>query len=210
MTSTPDQPGRDMGANPAGTGSAGTSPAGAGSAGPGMAGSGTARTGAAVGTPPAGPTGQSDATRQGDAARQYVPRQAQGYETGYQERGPRGAALGFTVLASVLMMLSGVWGFFEGLAAIIRGSFFVATRNYVYDMSAVGWGWIHLILGVLIAVAGVALLRDMLWARITGVVLASLIMISNFLFIPYYPFWAFVMIGLNAFVIWALLTPRRD
>jgi hypothetical protein len=210
MTSTPDQPGRDTGANPAGAGSAGTSPtgpgmAGPGMAGPGMAGPGTARTGAAVGTAPAGPAGQ-----QSDAARQYVPRQAQGYEADYPERGPRGAALGFTLLASVLMMLSGVWGFFEGLAAIIRGSFFVVSRNYVYDLSAVGWGWIHLILGVLIAVAGVALLRDMLWARITGVVLASLIMIANFLFIPYYPFWSFVMIALNAFVIWALLTPRRD
>jgi hypothetical protein len=182
-----------------------------------------------VGAPSVGTTGQQGDTRQGGTTqqgtipqggtqqgttqqggtRQYVPRQAPSYEADYQETGPRGMAAGFTMLAAVLMMLSGIWGFFEGLAAIIRGSFFVVTRNYVYDLSAVGWGWIHLILGVLIAVAGVALLRDMLWARITGVVLASLIMIANFLFIPYYPFWSFVMIALNAFVIWALLTPRR-
>jgi hypothetical protein len=194
MTSAPDQPARDAGDSP-GSG-------------------GTPRTGAAVGTPPADTTGQArttgqgSTTRQGDA-RQQVPRQAQAYEAGYRETGPSGATLGFTMLAAVLMMLSGVWAFFEGLAAIIRGSFFIVTRNYVYDMSAVGWGWIHLILGVLIAVAGVALLRDMLWARITGVVLASLITIANFLFIPYYPLWSIVIIALNMFVIWALLTPRR-
>jgi len=113
------------------------------------------------------------------------------------------------MLAAVLMMLSGVWGFFEGLAAIIRGSFYVVTRNYVYNMSAVGWGWIHLILGVLIAAAGVALLGDRLWARIVGVVLASLITVANFLFIPYYPLWSIVVIALNLFIIWALLAPRR-
>jgi hypothetical protein len=188
MTNAPDQPARDAGNSP-GSG-------------------GTARTSGAVGTPP-GDTAQSGTTRQGEAARQYVPRQPEAYETGYRDTGPSGAAMGFTVLAAVLMMLSGVWGFFEGLAAIIRGSFFVVTRNYVYDMSAVGWGWIHLILGVLIAVAGVALLADMMWARITGVVLASLITVANFLFIPYYPVWSIVLIALNLFVIWALLTPRH-
>ena len=158
-----------------------------------------------------GTMGQQGGTMgQGATARQQVPRQAQPYEASYQETGPQGMALGFTVMASVLMMVSGVWAFFEGLAAIIRGSWFVVAPHYVYDMSAVGWGWIHLILGVLIAAAGVALLRDMLWARITGVVLASLIMISNFLFIPYYPLWSIVLIALNAFIIWALLTPRRE
>ena len=219
MTNAPDQPARD----------GGNSPAGAGAARPGATGAG-----ATVGTPPSntgrggtmgqqgGAMGQQGGTmgeqggttRQGATAGQQVPRQAQPYqaqpyEAGYQETGPRGMALGFTLLASVLMMVSGVWAFFEGLAAIIRGSWFVVAPHYVYDMSAVGWGWIHLILGVLIAAAGVALLRDMMWARITGVVLAALITIANFVFIPYYPVWSIVLISLNVFVIWALLTPRR-
>jgi hypothetical protein len=200
MTSAPDQPPRD----------GGNSPAGAGAVRPGATGAG-----ATVGTPPsgagqAGTMGQQGGTMgQGATARQQVPRQAQPYEASYQETGPQGMALGFTVMASVLMMVSGVWAFFEGLAAIIRGSWFVVAPHYVYDMSAVGWGWIHLILGVLIAAAGVALLRDMLWARITGVVLASLITIANFVFIPYYPVWSIVLIALNLFIIWALLTPRR-
>ena len=50
----------------------------------------------------------------------------------------------------------------------------------------------------------------MLWARITGVVLASFSVLANFMFIPYYPLWSFAVIALDLFVIWALLTPRRD
>jgi hypothetical protein len=207
MTNAPDQPARDAG------GASGRDPGSASGRDPGSASgraASTARTGPAAGTTQADAPGQRDAGPQGAAARQYVPRQSQGYEGAYAGSGPRGAAMGLTIMAAVLMMISGVWGFFEGLAAIIRGSFFVVTRNYVYDMSATGWGWIHLILGVLIAAAGAALLADMLWARITGVVLASLVTISNFLFIPYYPVWSIVLIGLNVFIIWALLTPRRD
>jgi len=204
MTNAPDQPARGAD-SPAGGSSIGGSPVGGSPTG-----GGAARTEAATGTSSVGTTTQRETAQRGDAAAGYVPRQAGAYDAGYTDSGPRGAALGFTMLASVLMMLSGVWGFFEGLAAIIKGSAFVVLPNYAFSMSTVGWGWIHLILGVLIAAAGVALLRDMMWARITGVVLASLITISNFLFIPYYPVWSIVVIALNLFVIWALLTPRRD
>jgi hypothetical protein len=159
------------------------------------------RGGAATGTTAAAPS---------DATRGYVPRPAPGYDdVGAASDGPRGAALGLTILAAVLMMISGVFGFFEGLAAIIKGSFFVVLPNYAYSLSATGWGWLHLILGALVFVAGAALLADQTWARITGVVLAAFQTIASFVFLPYYPVWGIVVIALSLFVIWALLTPRN-
>ncbi len=107
------------------------------------------------------------------------------------------------------MMVTGVLGFFEGLAAVIRGSFFVTLPNYAFSLSATSWGVVHIILGALLFIAGVALFADQTWARIAGVVLAAFMMIANFVYLPYYPVWAIVVIALNAFVIWALLTPRR-
>lgn len=161
--------------------------------------SGAATGGAATGgTPP-----------QADAPRQYVPRPAPGYD----DVGPpvaTGTAVGLTLMAAVLMMLSGIWGFLEGLAAIMTGSFFIVLPNYAYSVSATGWGWLHLILGVLVFAAGVALVTDALWARITGVILASFSAIANFLFIPYSPVWSIVVIAIDLLVIWALLTPRRE
>jgi hypothetical protein len=147
----------------------------------------------------------------GDAGRQYVPRPAPGYDDGdrYTEEEPRGAVLGFTVVAAILMMLSGVWNFLEGLAAIIKGSFFVVLPNYAFNASAVAWGWTHLILGAVVFLAGICLFMDLLWARITGIVLASISAIVNFLYIPYTPVWSIIVIAIDVFIIWALLVPRN-
>lgn len=153
---------------------------------------------------------RQDTAATADSARGYVPRPAPGYDdVSATYREPSGAAIGLTILAAVFMMVTGVFGFFEGLAAVIRGSFFVTLPNYAFSLSATSWGVVHIILGALLFIAGAALLADQTWARITGVVLAAFMMIANFVYLPYYPVWAIVVIALNAFVIWALLTPRR-
>jgi hypothetical protein len=162
----------------------------------------SAQTGAQAGAP-------ASETARGEAARQYVPRQAPRSGVGPEAEVPSGAAMGFTIAAAVLMMMSGVWNFLEGLAAIIHGSFVVVVHNYAYALSATSWGWFHLILGAVVAIAGVALLTDKLWARIVGVVLASVSAIVNFLYIPYLPVWSIALIALDAAIIWALLAPRR-
>jgi len=150
--------------------------------------------------------------RGADATRQYVPRPAPGYDDVSGAAGrPGGAVGGLTLVAAVLMMLSGIWGFLEGLAAVIRGSFFVVLPHYAYSVSITGWGWIHLIIGVVVFGTGLAiLLKDALWARITGVVLVSFSAIANFMFIPYQPVWSIVLIAIDLVVIWALLSPRRE
>jgi vacuolar-type H+-ATPase subunit I/STV1 len=150
--------------------------------------------------------------RGADATRQYVPRPAPGYDDVSGAAGrPGGAVGGLTLMAAVLMMLSGIWGFLEGLAAVIRGSFFVVLPHYAYSVSITGWGWIHLILGVVVFATGMAiLLKDALWARILGVVLVSFSAIANFVFIPYQPVWSIVLIAIDLAVIWALLSPRRE
>jgi hypothetical protein len=161
-------------------------------------------------TPAPGSTGRTQSAQATDPARGYVPRPAPGYDDvrGRHEE-PSGAALGLTILAAVFMMVTGVIGFFEGLAALIRGSFFVALPNYAFSLSTTGWGVIHLVLGALIFLAGAALFADQTWARMVGVALAAFMMVANFVYLPYYPVWAIVVIALNAFVIWALLTPRN-
>jgi hypothetical protein len=160
----------------------------------------------AGGTTAAGTQGASQA----DTERGYVPRQAPGYDNvSARDDGPSGAAIGGTLLAAALMMITGVLGFFEGLAAIIKGTFFVVLPNYAFSLSAVAWGWWRLIIGVIVFAAGVALLTDRTWARILAVVIASINIIANFVALPYYPVWAVVVIALSAFVIWAVLTPRN-
>jgi hypothetical protein len=162
-------------------------------------------TGTAAGTA-AGTAG----TGQADAARGYVPRPAPGYDdVRYESQEPSGFALGMTLVAAVLMMIGGVLDFFSGLAALIRGQFFVTLPNYAFSVSVHSWGWLHLIAGAVVFATGAALLTDHLWARIVGVVVAGLSMIMNFVMLPYQPLWAFVVITLDILIVIALLAPRR-
>ncbi|WP_443042719.1 DUF7144 family membrane protein [Streptomyces sp. NBC_00344] len=116
------------------------------------------------------------------------------------------AVSGWITFAAVMMIFGGVMAIFQGIAAIAKDDVFVTTRNYAYSFDLTSWGWIHLALGVLVFLAGLALFRGALWARIIGVVLASLLMVANFMWLPHYPLWALVLIAINAFVIWALCT----
>jgi hypothetical protein len=113
-------------------------------------------------------------------------------------------ATGWTYFAAVLMLFGGTMAIFQGIAAIAKDSLIVVTANYAYKLNTTGWGWVHLILGVLIVLAGVALFGGAVWARTLGVIVAGLGAIANFLWLPYYPFWAIVLIAIDIFIIWAL------
>jgi hypothetical protein len=119
-------------------------------------------------------------------------------------REPSGSAIGAVVFAGVMMMLIGAFEVFQGLAAIVDDEFFVVTENYVFDLDVTAWGWIHLILGIVVAFGGYALWAGRTWGRVLGLILASLSAIANFLWLPYYPFWSLLMIALAVWVIWAL------
>ncbi|MEU9329396.1 hypothetical protein [Streptomyces canus] len=117
-------------------------------------------------------------------------------------------ASGWTAFAGVMMIFGGAMAIFEGIAAIAEDDVFVTTRNYTYNFSLTSWGWIHLALGVLVVAAGIALFGGAVWARVVGIALAGLSMIANFMWLPYYPVWAVVLIAVDAFVIWALCVGR--
>jgi tetrahydromethanopterin S-methyltransferase subunit F len=123
---------------------------------------------------------------------------------------PSGWAVGFTVFAGVMMIMMGMLHALWGLAAIIEDEFFVVTRNYLYDVDVTGWGWVHLIAGAIVILAGFWVFTGAVWARTIGVILAVLSAIANFLTIPYYPVWSLVIIAVDIVVIWALTVRGRD
>jgi hypothetical protein len=121
-------------------------------------------------------------------------------------------AAGGTVFAGLMLMVNGVLAVLEGIVGIARDSVYVRTRgDYVYKFDVTAWGWIHLILGVIALLVGYSLLRGLAWARYLGIFIAGLNLIANFMFLPYQPVWAIIMIAIDVFVIWALATyhPRN-
>ena len=115
-----------------------------------------------------------------------------------------GWAVGFIMSAAIMMIMAGFFQLLAGLVAIFENEFYVATRNYLFQFDATTWGWIHLLLGLIMAFAGWGLLSGRTWARVVAITLAVLSATANFLFIPYYPFWSLLIIALDVFVIWAI------
>ncbi|HEX5877964.1 MAG TPA: hypothetical protein VF468_06545 [Actinomycetota bacterium] len=113
-------------------------------------------------------------------------------------------AVGFILFAAIMMIMTGFFQVLAGLVAIFENEFYVATRNYLFQFDATSWGWIHLLVGLLVAFAGWSLLSGRTWARALAITLAVLSAVANFLFIPYYPFWSLLIIALDVFVIWAI------
>ncbi len=120
---------------------------------------------------------------------------------------PSGWAVGGAMFAGVLMVMVGVFEMIAGLAAISNDDLFVKTENYVFNLDVSTWGWIHLILGLIVAGAGLAVIAGRIWGGLVAIGLATLVAIANFFWIPYYPFWSILTIALAVWVIWALTRP---
>jgi hypothetical protein len=115
-----------------------------------------------------------------------------------------GWAVGFILFAAIMMIMAGVFQALAGLVAIFENEFYVPTRNYLLQFDATSWGWIHLVIGLLVAFAGWGLLSGRTWARAVAITLALISAIANFAFIPYYPFWSLLIIAIDVLVIWAI------
>src|ERR1044072_1922111 len=118
-----------------------------------------------------------------------------------------GWAVGGITFAGTMLILIGMFQAIDGIAAIANDEFFVVGQNYTFDLDVTAWGWIHLLLGIGLGIAGVSLFAGKTWAAVVALTLAMLSAVANFFFIPYYPFWAILMIALDCWVIWALTRP---
>jgi hypothetical protein len=119
-------------------------------------------------------------------------------------------ASGVVLFAGTMMILIGVFQFFVGIGAIAHDAVFVNTPNYVLKFDTTAWGWIHLILGVIVAVTGYFLFTGAGWARMVAIGLVALQAFANFFFLPYYPLWALIIIAVDIAVIWALAVTFAD
>ena len=119
-------------------------------------------------------------------------------------------AHGGLVFAATMLVIVGAFQFFQGIAAIAKGGFFVAGPNYAYAINTTAWGWIHLLIGAAIAVVGYFVFTGADWARGAGIALAAFSALSQFFFLPYYPLWSLLIIAVDVFVIWSLATVQFE
>lgn len=126
------------------------------------------------------------------------------------ETHPSSWAIGFTGFAAFMLIIVGFFQIIAGIAAISNNAYFVVSADYIFKFSVATWGWIHLIAGIVVLLAGLGLFTGAMWARVIGVIVAVLSIIANFMFLPYFPVMSILIIAVDVAVVWALTAHGRD
>jgi hypothetical protein len=121
-----------------------------------------------------------------------------------------GTAVGLTLFAAMMMFLIGLFQVMAGFIALFNDTFYVVGQKWLFEFDTTSWGWIHILLGILIGLAGFFVLTGAVWARLVGVLMALANAVFMFAWLPYYPVVAILVIVLDVFVVWALTVHGRD
>ena len=105
-----------------------------------------------------------------------------------------------------MMALLGVFHMFEGLIALFRHSYIVfPTQGLTIQVSYTQWGWVQLIAGVLVFLAGLGLFTGALWARTLAVILVAVSALINFAWVTSFPIWSLTLLAIDFFIINAII-----
>jgi hypothetical protein len=113
---------------------------------------------------------------------------------------------GWIGFAGILMLIIGSIDFFQGLIALFEDEYFVVTASGFLVVDLTAWGWIMLIWGVLLVLAGLGLISAQSWARWFAIVVVSVNVIAQLGFLgnSQYPLWSLTVMALNVIVLYAL------
>ena len=133
-----------------------------------------------------------------------VPRQSA------RSSGPSGW-VGWIIFAGTMMIMIGSFHIVHGLVAVFNDEYYLVTKSgLTVHLDYTSWGWTHIIAGIVVIGAGLGLFAGQMWARVVGIVLASISALLNFAFIASYPFWSAIVIAMDVFVIMALTVHGRE
>ncbi len=117
---------------------------------------------------------------------------------------------GWVVFAGVMMIIAGILWTLVGFVAVFNNDWVVFGREAALFVDISGWGWLHVILGLLMLLAGFLVIQGNLFGRTIAVILAVISIVVNFLWLPVYPIWSLVIIAIDVFVIYAVLVHGRE
>ena len=117
---------------------------------------------------------------------------------------------GWISFAGVMLIIAGTLGLIFGIIAAVNDNWVVFTNRNAVQVDLSTWGWIHIIVGAIVLLAGFGVFTGNILARIIGVLVALVSLIANFLWLPVYPVWAIIIITIDVLVIWALTAHGRE
>ncbi|MDB5170027.1 MAG: integral rane protein [Candidatus Saccharibacteria bacterium] len=118
--------------------------------------------------------------------------------------------LGWAPFGAVMVLAVGLFETVVGLTALMNEQFLSAMGGslLVWDLSA--WGWIHLVFGLAALVVGASLWSGAVWSRSMAVLLVTLNMVAQFVFVSVYPLWAVALLVADLLVLYALTVRANE
>jgi len=121
-------------------------------------------------------------------------------------REPSRKWVGWVFFAATLMLLVGFYEIIVGVVALFDDGFFVVRNDSTLtSVSYTTWGFVHMLLGVAAVVSGFGVMLGQTWARVVGVVMAVVSVLSNVAFLAAYPIWSVTIIVVDIIAIYALI-----
>jgi hypothetical protein len=112
---------------------------------------------------------------------------------------------GWVVFAGTLMIMLGMFHAIQGVVALFNDEYFrFGSGGLVLQLDYTAWGWVHLLGGIVVLLAGIGLLAGQTWARVVGILLAVVSAVTNFAFLAAYPVWSTIMIAMDVVIVYAL------
>jgi hypothetical protein len=122
----------------------------------------------------------------------------------HREAGPT-AWVGWIMFAGVMMIMLGTFEAIAGLVALFNDDYYlVGSNRLAISADYTTWGWLHLLLGIVVAAAGLGVMVGQMWARVVGIMVALLSAVANIAFLAAYPIWSTIIITVDVLVIYAL------
>ena len=113
---------------------------------------------------------------------------------------------GWIGFAGIVMLVIGFIDFFQGLIALFEDDYYIVTQSGFLAVNLTTWGWVMLLWGILLVLAGLGLLGGQSWARWFAIVVVAVNFFTQLGFLgnSQYPLWALTAIALNVVVLYAL------
>lgn len=119
----------------------------------------------------------------------------------------KGAGLnGWLAFATIILFLSGCFGALYGLTAILNDDVItIGGGQGVVIWSFTAWGWITLVIGVLMVATSIGLVIGRESARWLAVAFATLNALAQFALVTAFPLWSILIIVLDVVIIYQLV-----
>ena len=117
---------------------------------------------------------------------------------------------GWVVFAGLVSVIAGFANLIFGLTLLLNNRWVILTNDELLIFDLTTAGVIYLIFAALQLFVGFGIFNGELWARVLGIIGASLGILTQMSFMSVYPQWSWMIIAIDALVIYGLAVHGDD